>query len=94
MPVQARKIEVGSRLRECRLSAKLSLGDVAEGLCVTKQAVSAWETGRTKLDAFQLGDLALMYGVSSDYILFGTHMVPEDLRALFSRASKASSPPP
>lgn len=88
MPIQARKIEVGSRLRECRLGAKLSLGDVAEGLSVSKQAVSAWETGKTRLDAFQLGDLALMYGVSADYLLFGTHMVPQELRDLFSRAGR------
>jgi transcriptional regulator with XRE-family HTH domain len=85
---QARKVEVGSRLKECRTDARLSLGDVAEEMGVTKQAVSAWEHGRTKLDALQLGDLALMYGVSSDYLLFGTRMVPQDLRELFSRASR------
>lgn len=88
MPQQARKVEIGSRLKECRSEARLSLGDVAGEMHVTKQAVSAWEHGRTKLDALQLADLALMYGVSADYILFGTRMVPEDLRELFSRAGR------
>jgi transcriptional regulator with XRE-family HTH domain len=88
MPQQARKIEVGARLKECRTEARLSLGDVATEMHVTKQAVSAWEHGRTKLDALQLADLALMYGVSTDYILFGTRMVPQDLRELFSRAGR------
>lgn len=86
--MRARKLEVGSRLRECRTGAKLSLGDVAHELLVSKQAISAWETGKTKLDAYQLAELALMYGVSADYILFGTHMVPEELRAIFTRAGR------
>lgn len=88
MPLAARKIEIGSRLRESRQEAKLSLGDVAEELKLSKQAISAWENGRTMLDAKQLGDLALMYGVSADYLLFGTRMVPEELRELFTRAGR------
>lgn len=52
---------------------------------VSKQAVSAWETGRTIMDTLQLADLALMYGVSADYLIFGTRMVPEELRELFAR---------
>jgi hypothetical protein len=54
---------------------------------MSKQAISAWETGRTTLDAIQLADLSLMYGVSADYILFGTHMIPTDLRDIFSKAN-------
>jgi transcriptional regulator with XRE-family HTH domain len=88
MPYQARKIEIGSRLRLCRQEAKLSLGDVAGELKMSKQAVSAWETGRTVMDAVQLADVALMYGVSADYLLFGTRMVPEELRQLYSRMGK------
>lgn len=88
MHLQARKVEIGSRLRESRLKVKLSLGDVAEEMKMTKQGVSAWETGKTKLDAYQLADLALMYGVSADYILFGTPMVPQELRELFQRAGR------
>jgi transcriptional regulator with XRE-family HTH domain len=86
--METRKVEIGSRLRECRLGARLSLGDVAHELRVTKQAISSWETGRTKLNAYQLADLVLIYGVSADYVLFGTHMVPETLRDAFSRAGR------
>lgn len=68
------------------MHARLSLGDVATELHLSKQAVSAWENGRTTLDALQLADLALMYGVSADFILFGTHMVPTDLRDVFARS--------
>lgn len=53
---------------------------------MSKQAISAWENGSRRLAAETLGDLALLYGVSSDYILFGTHMVPQELRDLFARA--------
>jgi transcriptional regulator with XRE-family HTH domain len=81
-----RSVEIGSRLRESRAALRLSLEDVASELGVSKQAVYMWERGRTKLDIYKLGDLCLMYGVSSDYILFGTRMVPEDLRGLFQKA--------
>jgi DNA-binding transcriptional regulator YiaG len=86
--LDTRKIEIGSRLRECREGAKLSLSDVAEELRVSKQAVAHWEGGTRRLDAERLGDLALLYGVSADYILFGTHMVPEDLKELFARVAR------
>lgn len=86
--MQARRIEIGSRLRECRTGANLSIAEVAEELKVTKQAVSAWENGTRVPDAIRLGDLALLYGVATDFILFGTHMIPEDLKQLFARVGR------
>lgn len=83
-----RRTEMGVRLRDCRIEARLSLADVAEELKLSKQTVSSWEKGARLLDALRLADLALMYGVSSDYILFGTRMVPEDLRAIFTKMGK------
>jgi transcriptional regulator with XRE-family HTH domain len=91
MPL-TRRIEIGSRLRSCREEARLGLGDVAGELKVSKQTVSSWEKGARLLDAIRLADLALMYGVSSDYILFGTRMVPEDLRAVFAKVGSRQAP--
>jgi len=88
MPAEVRGKEIGARLKECRVRALLSLGDVAEEMSVTKQAVSSWENGRTKLNALQLADLVLLYGVSADYILFGTHMVPQAIHDSLMRATR------
>jgi transcriptional regulator with XRE-family HTH domain len=89
MPADDRGKEIGARLRECRLGAKLSLADVAAEMSLTKQAVSSWESGRTKMTALQLRDLVLLFGVSSDYILFGTHMVPQAMHDSFMRAPRS-----
>jgi transcriptional regulator with XRE-family HTH domain len=90
MPLEkARRVEIGSRLRDARKGAKLSLADVAQEIKLSKQAVSAWESGRTTLDALQLGNLALLYGVSADFLLFGIKTIPEDLKAIYSKARNA-----
>lgn len=87
MPM-ARMIEIGSRLRECRLAAKLSPHEAAvQGKCSAK-TIYAIEAGTRPVDAVRLADLCLAYGVSSDYVLFGTHMVPQDLRDLFTRVGR------
>jgi transcriptional regulator with XRE-family HTH domain len=91
VPTIKRK-EIGSRLKECRLQAKLSQGNVADMLLVSDATISAWEKGTRTLDALKLADLALLYGVSSDFLLFGTHMVPEDLRVLFQRTNRNPNP--
>jgi transcriptional regulator with XRE-family HTH domain len=92
---QARRIEIGSRLRDSRNALKLSQRDVASQLGVSDSAVSSWEAGERMPGAEALADVCLVYGVSADYILFGTDMVPRDLRDLFARTTRASpgSPP-
>lgn len=79
---------MGERLRECREKALLSIDEVRRNLGVSKQAVSAWENGEREPGGLKVADMALMYGVSTDYILIGTHMVPDDLRALFKRVGR------
>lgn len=91
---QARKIEVGERLRECRVKALLSIDDVRLHLGVSKQAISAWENGDREPSGLKVADMALLYGVSTDYILLGTHMVPDDLRALFARVGRGGPSTP
>lgn len=60
---------------------------------MAKSTLSSYESGRRTIDAFTLADLCLLYGVSTDYILYGTHMVPEDLRILFQRNGAARRDP-
>lgn len=83
-----RRIEVGSRLRAARVTLKLTLGDVVREVPMGKSTLSSYENGRRTIDAYTLTDLCLLYGVSIDYIMLGTHMVPEDLRMLLQRVGQ------
>ncbi len=38
---------------------------------MSHQAVSGWEAGRASISAVRLGELATLYGVSTDYLIFG-----------------------
>jgi transcriptional regulator with XRE-family HTH domain len=68
--MKTRQVEVGKRLQRARHAARLSLADAAAAVGRTKQAVHAWERGRALPPALHLGDLALLYGVSADALLF------------------------
>lgn len=79
-------LELGERLRLSRVEARLSLQDAADEVKLTRQAVAAWESGRTSISALHLACLALTYGKSADYLLFGVTAMPEELRVLLSKA--------
>lgn len=89
-----RRVEIGGRLRECRKSLKLSQEQVAAelaelaGQAVSAKAVSAWESGERMPGAERLGDLCVIYGVASDFILFGIDVVPRVLRDLAVKAMR------
>jgi transcriptional regulator with XRE-family HTH domain len=79
---------LGARLREVRVESGLSLQDVASQMRVSKQAIWAWERGRTGVSALQLANLALIYGASADYLLFGVHKQPDEIKAILCRAKR------
>jgi transcriptional regulator with XRE-family HTH domain len=88
MPLNARRVELGERLRQVRLESALSLQDVATEMRLSKQAIWAWEQGRSGVSALQLASLALIYGASADYLLFGVKKLPEELREIFCKAKR------
>lgn len=57
------------RLKELRKSKKLSQGDIANVLGVTRQAVSQYETGVRKPDYEMMEVLADYFNVDMDYLL-------------------------
>lgn len=85
--VVERRAEIGGRLRDGRKAARLSQEDVAAELTVSAKAVSSWESGERMPSAERFGDLCAIYGVSADFILFGTDMVPRELLDALSRAA-------
>lgn len=67
---------LGARLRAARFTNKMSQDFVSESLGVTRQSVSAWETGVSCPSAVQLAQLATLYCVCAHEILFGESFAP------------------
>lgn len=84
-----RKKVLGARLRAARVAAKLSQDFVAETMGVTRQSVSAWETGCACPSALQLGQLAAAYCVCAHTLLFGETFMPLRLRQMLSGRANA-----
>jgi transcriptional regulator with XRE-family HTH domain len=61
---------VGMRLRAAREDKDLTQTHVATHMGVTKATVSAWETGTGDPGIYRLRELAKMYGVSADALLW------------------------
>lgn len=80
--MKERKVLLGYRLRCARQRTKLLQGDVADMLQVSRQSVSAWESGVTSPTAIQLAELATLYCECAHVLLFGAPFVPVDLKAM------------
>ena len=61
----------GLRLAELRRAAGLTQQQLAERLCVTRQAVSRWESGRTQPDLAGLQELAAALGCTLEQLVGG-----------------------
>jgi transcriptional regulator with XRE-family HTH domain len=67
--------EIGQRLKEFRLSLKLTQLGLARHLKVQRQSVSAWENGKSMPmceDWLKLGQI----GMSLDYVVLGIRTMP------------------
>lgn len=82
-----RRIEIGSRLRDCRVRARLSQADAGADVGKSDKTISAYEAGERMPDVETLAHMCLLYGVSTDEIIFGTPMVPQVLRDVFGRVT-------
>jgi len=63
---------VGQTIKRLRKEQNLTQDQLAEKLFVTRQAVSSWETGKTQPDVETLGQLADIFGVSAEVLIYGT----------------------
>lgn len=71
---------VGLRLKAARESKGLSQPEVAKHFGVGKGTVSAWETGLGDPGVYKLRQLAKLYGVAADAILWENSLSPEAMR--------------
>lgn len=62
-------METGQIIKELRKEKKLTQTDLAKGVHVTQQTVTAWESGRAVPNANTLDALANFLNVSADYLL-------------------------
>ena len=60
---------VAEKIKELRISQKLTQSDVAKKLGITRASVNAWEMGISIPSTQYIVELALLFKVSSDYLL-------------------------
>ncbi|WP_315122128.1 helix-turn-helix transcriptional regulator [uncultured Clostridium sp.] len=64
-------MELSERLQQLRKLANYSQEQLAEMLCISRQAISKWESGQSNPDINNIIKLSEIYNVSTDYILMG-----------------------
>ncbi len=63
--------EVANSIKRLRQQKRLSQEQLAEQLYVTRQAISNWENGKTQPDVDTLTQLASVFDVSVERIIYG-----------------------
>lgn len=78
---QLQLLAIGRRLRLARLEARVTLRAAGECVGRSRQSVAGWEAGATEIGIVQLALLAALYGVTTDYVIYGGALVPGSLEA-------------
>lgn len=68
-------MNIGEKLKEGRKKAGLSQEQLAEKLCVSRQAITKWESNRGIPDVSNIKNIAKLFGVSIDYLLDDGEMI-------------------
>ena len=82
-------MEIGTKIKELRTERGLSQERMAEQLCVSRQAVTKWETGAGTPDVENLIAISRLFGISTDELLLGaaTQNASEDHLRFESKTS-------
>lgn len=70
-------MSIGERIMELRKERKLSQGDLADALDVTRQAVSKWENDQSSPDTLKLIRLAEVLDTEVEYLATGRKPIYE-----------------
>ena len=62
-------MKLSEKLYQLRRQSGFSQEQAAEQLCVSRQAISKWESGQSTPDPDKLVALSKLYGVTIDYLL-------------------------
>lgn len=83
-------IQTGNRIRECRLSQKITQEQAAEALSISLKHYSEIERGITGLSFDIFTKICHLYSCSSDYLLFGSSQIfPASLSEAYAKCSPA-----
>lgn len=62
-------MEIGAKIKNARLEAKLTQEQAAEALCVSRQTISNWENEKTYPDIVSVIKMSDIYNISLDRLL-------------------------
>lgn len=87
---------LGEKMKQMRKNASLSQEQLAEKLCVSRQAISKWESDRGTPDVENLQSIAKLFGVSVDFLLadgiLSTDIIKEEIDiSKYAKTGKARS---
>lgn len=71
-------MSIGGRISELRNEKKLSQGQLADAICVSRQAISKWENDNSSPDTIHLIQLADILGTDVEYLATGRKPVYEE----------------
>ena len=71
-------MSIGERILELRNEKKLSQGQLADAICVSRQAISKWENDNSSPDTIHLIQLADILGTDVEYLATGRKPVYEE----------------
>lgn len=75
-------MEIGARIKNARINAKLTQEQVADTLCVSRQTISNWENGKTYPDIVSVVKMSDLYHISLDILLKEENSMPDYLNYL------------
>lgn len=83
---------IGQTIRNLRKEKRLTQTDLAKGVHVTQQTVTAWESGRAIPNAVTLDSLANLFNVSTDYLVGRSDLKNPEVRDFSSVMSFDGEP--
>ena len=75
-------MSISNNLRQLRLNSGMTQEQVAEKIGVTRQALSSYESGRTRPDIDMLLRLSEVYGTDIDGVVYGQNRALKSLRII------------
>ncbi len=79
-PIDPTRVGFGMRLKSARENKGFTQADIATKFSINKATVSAWETGRGDPGVFRLRELAKLYDVSADALMWEDSLSPDALK--------------
>ena len=67
-------MSLGTTISRLRAEKKLSQGDLADALGVSRQSVSKWETDTSVPELDKLVKLSQLFGITLDELVTGAHL--------------------